>query len=242
MKNLLLSLIFSLSFFTINAQAPSNVTVYDCTTASRNIYNTLGTGKSVIIMSKGVDCSICMSVAPGWQTYALDNKSTVEVWAAMTYTYNPATFSASCAATDKWVADYGWSDIFAFPDSSRAWYQSGTPRYYVYSAIDSTITYQGSSSAAARSNAIAQSVVGLKNVFKGGNIQIAYTNNQVRLNFIPEGINGYKMFDINGRLLEEATINNKSLTIESTSFKKGIYLLQLLEKATPVGQTKIMLF
>lgn len=169
-------LLFSL---TLVSQEPLDKTIYDCNSNSKTIQNTLGTGKALIIAHEGVDCSICQSKAPALQTWANNNQVKVEVWAAMTYKYDPNTFSNACQATNNWVSTYNWTDIFAFPDSNRAWVQNATPTYYVYSPADSSIIYQGTSESTAQSTAISASTVGLKENLLADNIQLYYRENHL---------------------------------------------------------------
>lgn len=68
MKKIISSIIAIIGGFTIATAHPPNATVYDCISNSKNIYQTLGTGKSIIIASKGFDCSICMNSAPTVQS------------------------------------------------------------------------------------------------------------------------------------------------------------------------------
>ena len=241
MKKLLFTFLIS-SFSLVTFAQPSNATVYDCDTNSRTIYDVLGTGKSVIVLSKGVDCGICRNAAPGWQTWASNNKSDVEVWGAITYLYNPNNFSPPCTATDKWVSDFSWTDIFTFADSNRAWYQSGTPRYYVYSAIDSTISYQGGSSSVARSNALAQSTVDLGNIFDNKQLLFSYNNQQIQLKQVPASVDQYRLLDISGRIVNEGRVNSPNFTIQIESFNKGVYILQLFNRGKAIGQRKAMIY
>ncbi|MEQ8624221.1 MAG: T9SS type A sorting domain-containing protein [Vicingaceae bacterium] len=238
----LLFIFLSTSFSLVAIAQPSNATVYDCDTNSRTIYDVLGTGKSIIVLSKGVDCSICRNAAPGWQTWASNNKTEVEVWGAITYLYNQSNFSPPCTATNKWINDFSWTDIFTFADSSRDWYQSGTPRYYVYSAIDSTITYQGGSSSAARSNAIAQSTVGLSNVFDNKQLLYIYSKQQIQLKQVPSSVDQFRLVDLSGRIVNEGNVNSSLLSIQVGNLNKGVYILQLFNRGNAIGQRKAMIY
>ncbi|MFT6948596.1 MAG: hypothetical protein ACJARP_003030 [Vicingaceae bacterium] len=241
MKKILLSLLSVFFLTTFFAQVPSNITVYDCGGNSENIYNTLGTGKSVIVLSKGLDCSICRNSAPGWQTWALANTNNVAVWGAITYLYNPAAFppASMCILTDTWEVTYGWANIFTFPDSNRLWFQASTPKYYVYSAIDSSIAYQGTSSTLARNAAIAQSTVGLnKNILLDAKVFIY--NGIITIKDLPSSIDALKIYNAKGQLVFQKDLSQSSEKIDVSQFEKGIYILQF---SSPKGlESKKLVF
>ena len=228
MKKLQFLLLFTVcSFASIMAQAPANRTVYDCNSNSKNIYATLATGKSIIIAHNGVDCSICVNAAPGWQTWAAANTNNVEVWGAITYTYFARNFPPAnmCTITQTWKTTHNWTNIFTFPDSNRLWYQGSSPRYFVYSAIDSSIVYQGSNSTSAKNAALAQSTVGInKNVLEDA--KIFASNGKVIIRNLPIGISSVKLFNIQGQLLLSQSLNSTSSTLDVSSFNKGIYIVQ----------------
>ena len=223
----------SIFFSTIcTAQAPLNKTVYDCDSNSKNIQDVLGTGKALIIAHKGVDCSICKSSAGPLQTWAAANKSKVEVWGAMSYRYNPNSFKPECQKTKDWDSTYAWNDIFAFADSSRSWAASSSPRYYVYSAIDSTIVFQGSSRTVAQDSALNHStiVVGLNELSAAEQIKVVYNAGQIELKNLPEKTIELFVYNLNGKLIEKRRDFNLSTSINTAGFEKGIYILQLRTK------------
>lgn len=234
---------FSLLFSSIGfTQPPANITVYDCNGASKNIYNTLATGKSIIVAHKGVDCSICINSAPGWQTWAASNKNKVEVWGAITYTYNPAQFTPAnmCAKTAQWVTTHNWMDIFTFPDSNRIWVNGGSPRYYVYSAIDSSIVYQGSNSTTARNTAIAQSVVGLEKSFLA-NSSIYIVEKQLQLKDLPSFIESVMVYNLKGQLVLQEKVIYENQVINMTNLKAGIYIAQFRTNDNRLESLKLSL-
>ena len=241
MKTLLIVTFTILLFGTSQAQVPLNRTVYDCVNNSKNIYATLSTGKSVIVLHKGVDCSICRGAASGWQTWAAANTTNVEVWGALTYTYSGSAFPVAnmCTLTNNWVATYGWNDIFTFPDSNRLWVQAGSPRYYVYSAIDSSIVYQGPNSAIARSTAIAQSTVGInKSILKDAKVY-SY-NGELIIKNLPNEIKALKIFNANAQLVLEKESQDKDQVINLANYEKGIYIVQFI---SPKGiESKKLIF
>lgn len=206
------------------AQIPSNATVYDCQGNSKNIYQTLSAGKSVIVLHKGVDCSICRNSAPGWQTWAAANSNDVDVWGAITYTYNASNFNPPCQKTTAWKSQYSWNDIFTFADSNRQWVAGGSPTYYVYSAIDSTIVYTGSNPTTARNIAIAQSTVGLKKSILDGS-SIYYSNNSIYLKNLRDNIETLSIKALNGQTIKEIMINTNVDLINVENLPKGLYIL-----------------
>lgn len=242
MKNFTFLILFSLFGYTYG-QVPANRTVYDCNNNSKNIYATLATGKSIIIAHKGVDCSICRSTAPGWQTWAAANSTNVEVWGALTYTYSSSAFPTPtqtvCDLTQLWETRYGWNDIFTFPDSNRLWFQGSSPRYYVYSAIDSSIVYQGSSSTLARSNALAQSTVGLNSTVLD-DAKIYSFDGQIIIKDLPIGITEMKLFNTSGQLVFERDLNTTNSNFDVSEVNKGIYILQF--SGTKGTESKRLLF
>ncbi len=217
-----------LSSLFIVAQIPTNFTATDCSNTSKTIHTVLGTtGKSIIIMSKGVDCSACRSTASGWQTWASQNTTDVEVWGAITYRYNPMVFSNPCAAVNSWVNQYAWTNIFAFPDNNRDFLGPAMPRYYVYSAIDSSIVYNGSSSSTARSIALQNSVVGINELNALKAVSVSISNGQLTLSQLPNEPLQFEVYNVNGQLIQSASVNTETQSIGTSHIKSGIYLLRL---------------
>lgn len=235
---LLFSLLFisSLAF----AQAPANKTVYDCSGNSKEIYATLGTtGKSIIVAHKGVDCGICINSAPGWETWASANTNKVEVWGAITYTYNPNAFTNPCTKTTQWKSTHNWNSIFTFADSARDWVNGGSPRYYVYSAIDSTIVYQGPNSTTARNMALAQSVVGIQKSNLREDFNLRFANEQLSLS-APLNIKSVQIFSIDGRLVVNRLINQPAIEITTSGFANGMYIVLVEDENGNLGSEKIL--
>jgi len=225
------ALILTLIIFSATsiAQAPLNKTVYDCDSNSKNIQDVLGTGKALIIAHKGVDCSICKSSAGPLQTWAASNKSKVEVWGAMSYRYNPNSFKPECQKTKDWDSTYKWNDIFAFADSSRSWAASSSPRYYVYSAIDSSIVFQGSSRTVAQDSALNHSKisVSLNDLNEIDQFQLLYQSNQIILKNLPKNTSELIIYDLNGRIIDRKPNAKLYSPISTSGFKKGVYILQI---------------
>lgn len=225
MKVFILSLVFLFSS-ALMAQLPLDKMIYDCNSNSKTIQNTLGTGKSLIVAHKAVDCSICQSQAPGLQSWANNNKIKVAVWGAMTYKYDLNTFSDACQATNDWVNTYNWDDIFAFPDSNRSWAQSVTPTYYVYSPEDSSIIYQGTSISTAQSTALSASTVGIEENFLKQNIKLYYNGNHLIIENEAKEIQQIELRSISGKLSFTHRISKGNNRLEVNGLAKGFYFVQ----------------
>jgi hypothetical protein len=241
MKKFILSLSILYSAALL-AQVPLDKTVYDCNSNSKTIQNTLGTGKAIIIAHEGVDCSICQSKAPALQTWANSNKVKVEVWAAMTYKYDPNTFSNDCQATNNWVNTYNWTDIFTFPDSNRAWVQNATPTYYVYSPIDSSIIYQGTSETTAQSRAISASTVGLNDNILEKNIKLFYNGENLVIENTAQEIRQIELRSITGKLVSSHNVGQGENYIDLNKQAKGIYFVQFKGNNKLFGTKKVSIY
>ena len=240
MKRILLVLF---SFFAVQgfAQPQGDYTAYDCNGNSKNLYATLASGKSVIVAHKGVDCGICINSAPGWQTWAAANTNKVDVWGAITYTYNPNQFTTAnmCSRTASWKNTHGWNDIFTFPDSTRLWVNFSSPRYYVYSAIDSSLVYQGPSSSTARNMAIAQSTVGIQdNLLRGS--KFIYTSGQLTIENLNSAVQQISVFSISGKLVAEYSTNSTRFNQDVSNLGKGIFVLQVRDNQGSVNNKKVV--
>ncbi len=84
MKKIIILSVLSFLMSAVIAQVPADRTVYNCANNSKNIYATLAIRKSVIIVHKGVDCSICRNAVSTWQVWAAANTTNVEVRGAIT--------------------------------------------------------------------------------------------------------------------------------------------------------------
>lgn len=232
--------IFFLSFLFSQAQ-PLNKTVTDCNGTSKNIQAVLGTGKALVIAQKGVDCSICMISAPTVESFAAQNSTKVEVWGAMTWKYNPNTFSNPCNAINNWNNTHGWSNVFAFADMNREWLAGGTPRYYVYSPRDSSIVYAGSSLSQAQNRALAESIVGLTPNNRPEPILAYGFNQRIYIQNIPKNVNAIRILDLSGKIIAERKGIAKS-NIQFNEMKNGIYFIQLEENNFYNSARKVIVY
>jgi hypothetical protein len=238
MKKIISSIIAIIGGCTIaTAQPPANATVYDCNSNSKNIYQTLGTGKSIIIASKGFDCSICMNSAPTVQSWAAQNKTKVEVWGAMTYTYR--TTLPDCSNIASWKNTYNWNDVFMFIDSAEAWFQNGTPKYITYSAIDSSILYQGSNFTTARNFALGSSTVGIPTIQGIEQSNIYSYDGILYLSNLPESVQQLSIYDLTGKLISSSPIINTTSQF-GLSQRKSVLIIRLYANDGSTYQQKIM--
>ena len=211
--------------FAISAQVPLTGSFTDCNNTSKDIQNTLGTGKAIIIAHKGVDCSICISQAPSLQTWAAQNTTKVEVWTALTWKYNPMSFSNACNTTNAWVARYSWNDIFTFPDSQRQFISSSTPRYYVYSPVDSSIAYNGTNRNTAYSTALQLSAVGVAENILKEKLNVNLRGKELSVVNSLDQLIELNIYSIQGSLLKSATITNQT-SIDLNTISSGVILLR----------------
>lgn len=235
-----LALVFLFVSVNLNAQTPTNATVYDCNNTSKNIQNTLGTGKALVILSKGFDCSICVNAAPAWQTFAAQNTSSVEVWGAMTFTYSGSI--PTCSNINTWRNSHNWFDIYMFIDSTEQWYLRGTPRYLVYSAIDSTIVYDGRNPTTARNVALSNTLItSIKKYDAIGDIKVKSFLGRIELSDLPSDLRLIEVINLSGQLIKTINVNANQINI-NLSDSSGIYLLKFTNSKNQVGIKKIHSF
>lgn len=217
-----LMLVFAISGF---SQVP-DASVTNCNSATKSLHSTLGTGKVLMIVSEGFDCVNCQNSAPGLQSFAAQNAGGIEVWAAMTYTYN-ANATPACPELDNWVSNYGWTDIFAFIDAQRNWLDAGTPRYYVYSPQDTTLAYAGfnKTSAFDKAKELA-TTVSLK---ENGTEEFAayWSDGLVQVNFPDEIDLKVQLLNLTGKVIKETTLRHGNRSLSTSGMSPGLYLLSV---------------
>ncbi len=209
----------------LNAQTVTDHSVVDCNGNQNSIYQVLSTGTPLIVASKGFDCSICVSRAPGWGTWATNNSS-VEVWGAMTNTYSANT--PSCAQVNNWVNTHGWSNIFTFVDANKFFFEFGTPRYIVYDPADSSIAYEGGNQSTARSTALSlvnNTISVAENPLEV--IHYYYQNGSLEFKNIPEGNTQVDVYNLAGKKERSFNLNLNQSSFPVSDLPKGIYLLRL---------------
>lgn len=202
--------------------------VTDCAGTTNSIYSVLGSGKVLVVASKGLDCSICKSSAPAVQNFAAQNVGSIEVWGAMTFTYNSNT--PTCAQVSNWVSTYSWTDVFSFVDSDRHWYMTGTPRYLVYDPADSSLAYVGAN----RSLAFQTAKSLVSSVGRGeldfSDINIINVEQGVEVQNLPAPIS-YDLYSLTGMVVLEGNLDRNENRVGTAGLKSGIYLLKLSTKA-----------
>lgn len=227
----LYTLLFSFLVLSISAQV-MDVQVKDCGNMPSSIHTVLATGKVLLVASEGLDCSICKNKAPGLQAWAAQNSSKIQVWGAMTYTYSNNV--PSCAAVSNWVSSYGWNDVFAFIDTNKFWFQSGTPRFTVYDPADSTIAYQGFDENAAKSKALELSsgnTVGIKENTQS-EFYVSQSPNSVALHNLPKGFIDIQLTSLTGKVVRNLKYNVDSdiAQLGTSDLNAGVYLVSVENK------------
>jgi hypothetical protein len=234
-----LTLFLSLSLLILQGQVMDR-TVEDCNSNSKSIYNALSSGKALIVASKGFDCSICVNRAPGWGTWSTANKQQVEVWGAMTNTYSSAT--PSCNMVNTWISTHGWADIYTFIDSSQYFFATGTPRYLVYSPVDSSLIYQGGSDSQARTLALNASQTGLSLSQNSVLESISFFINARSVHFssMPAENILVEIYNLTGQKEKVRNLSKDNAVLPLNDLAKGIYLMRLSSKGQAITR-KIVL-
>lgn len=201
-----------------------NVQVTDCDGITKNIYQVLGTGKVLLVSSDGITCSICQNSAAGKQNFAASNKAGIEVWSAMTSGFSGGL--TDCQSVDNWISTYTWSDIFTFVDSSLYWYKQGTPRFYVYSPLDSTLAYEGFSESTAFQTArsLVQNVSLQEPERK--EFSVNYAEGLLHVNNPQQGVLRIQVVNITGKDVRSSLISDKTAEVYVGDLPPGLYLIR----------------
>ncbi len=112
-----------------------------CGLEERSVLGSLNSGKAVLVMVTGFDCSICQSHAASIKLFSEEHQN-IEVWGAMRWQYNQDP--ENCNDIVDWNQSYAWDDLFTFLDTGDAWIQLGTPYFYVFSPENNALIFQGS--------------------------------------------------------------------------------------------------
>jgi len=227
MKQVILSIILSVSATFTFAQAVPDASFTDCNGSTRSIYQALATGKVLVVANAGTNCGICQSHAPGVASLANNNPNSMEVWGSIT---TKTGGNPGCTALNSWVNTYSWTNVFSFLDSNKYWFVAATPRYTVIDPADSSIAYAGSNWTTAQNTAtqLANSI-GIDEQKLVSSVAVANNALHIRLNETAKSGN-VKMYDITGALLEDWNIIDaeKNMTLRfNRTYKKGIYLIQI---------------
>ncbi|MCA1762868.1 MAG: T9SS type A sorting domain-containing protein [Flavobacteriales bacterium] len=212
------------------AQVPDRMET-NCDGETRSLHATLDAGLPVIVASKGFDCSICVNQAETVGDFADAYQGQIEVWGAMTYTYSST--EPTCDVTENWVSNYGWNNIFAFPDVEEYWLELGTPRYYVIAPETREVVYEGSNFSTATENATALLSLSTSELLNSpGDLKI-YANNeglQVHLNVPISGQVRMEVSDILGgqvHAFSKNLVKGDNRFTEPFNQNQGIYILRI---------------
>lgn len=229
MKKFLL-VIFAFLAFGVNAQKVPNSTFTDCNNNTQDIYSILATGKVLMIASKGLDCSICMSHAANFENFIATNDGTIAGWGAMVYNYQ--TNTPTCTDVSSWNSTYGWNKIFSFVDANKDFLMSGTPRYYVINPADSTEVYSGNFNTAKQIALQYASSVSIEEEYFG-DLKVFRQNDGIALQTSASRVNNLSvvLYNITGQQEQvwtelESGQSGYRLTVNK-SLNSGVYLLRL---------------
>lgn len=235
--------IFSLFLFasTLSAQV-ADTSYTDCDGSTESIYGIIGQGTPLIIASKGLDCSICMSQAPGIQTFAADHPE-IRIWGAMNNKYSSAL--PTCTGSNNWESQYSWNNVFMFLDEYDRWVGAGFPWYYVISPVDSTVVYEGSfSQATIEALALAPSAIGEP---KAKTFSLFYDAAARRVQFVNPSMenSNFTLVNATGQtILETPVTGTQNQTIQIAlpeNLPHGVYLALLRDGKGNVFSGKLLL-
>lgn len=228
MKKILLSI--ALPFFTLlalnlNAQVGDR-SEENCQGQSSSIYAVLGSGKSLLVASEGFDCTVCQSKAAQLENLAQQDSNLVTTWGAMTFTYSSA--QPSCADLQTWDSTYQWQTVFSFLDSTEHYFQFGTPRYIVYSPVDSSEVYAGVDEVQAFSKARNEAQKLLRREeYPLEQLELIRQPQSVYLKNLPAGSGKLTVYNLAGQPVLQKKLNTSEVRIPWGNRPPGIYLFQL---------------
>jgi hypothetical protein len=238
MKKILLS-IFITFVFGLSAQKIPNASYTDCNGNTQDIYSVLASGKVLMIASKGLDCSICMSHASGYESFIDQNKATIAGWGAMVFNYK--TDVPTCSEITSWNTTYGWNQIFSFADSNKDFLVSGTPRYYVVNPADSAVVYNGGNFNTAQQTALQYaSSISIKEKSYFADLKVFRQNEAIALKTSVSIANNSLaiLYNITGQKEQvwsefEASPSGYRLSLNK-NLNSGVYLLRLTSNGKEV--------
>ena len=211
----------------------------NCDGEMRSVHQVGDEGKPLIIATKGLDCSTCMSHAPAVGDFAEDYAGQIEVWGAMTYLYSPN--DPTCPAVADWESDYGWTNIFTFLDLAEYWVEGGgLPDYRVIHPQTHEEVYLGPSWDDARDEALELLSLSIANIDNGiQQLSVVARDGQLQL-WIDGGNPGklqVEVLTIIGQRVAEFQTNITS-GAQRLEFpfneKEGVYLLRAIQDGQPV--------
>lgn len=224
------TLIALLTFAFVSAQPINDRTETNCDGESRSVYEVTGTGMSIIVASKGFDCSICISQADDVAAFANDNIGVVQVWGAMKYLYSGAT--ADCDDVNNWDNTHAWSNVFSFPDPSGYWASNGTPFYQVIDPTTVEIAYSGSNFTNASLTALGLTSLSTADIIREEGLSVNGDGEYLNMQFWGNKTGQAQMdiYNIVGQKIENYTFEiNSGSNIISLPFlsKDGIYIANI---------------
>ncbi len=226
MKTYAILSLFFFAFLTGYGQI-ENRTETNCSGESRSVYDVGDSGKPLIVASKGFDCGICQNQASAVKTWADNNADVVEVWGAMTFTYNSS--AASCDDVNNWNSTHGWNEnIFSFPDQDEFWFDLGTPRYYVIHPETHEVEYMGSSFNTATGIALELTTLSTDDLSETVEFKVWQSQEGVVVE-LEESLSGeLRIFNLLGQQVFNQTLRlNENRMVIPFSENEGIYILSL---------------
>lgn len=218
-------LIFTLLSGWALGQVP-DFTAENCDGKQQGLHQILGSGKALVVASEGFDCSICQSKAAQLETRATNDSDLVVTWGAMTYTYSSA--QPSCADLQTWDSTYQWQTVFSFLDSTEHYFQFGTPRYIVYSPVDSSEVYAGGDEVQAFSKARNEAQKLLRREeYPLEQVELIRQPQSVYLKNLPAGSGKLTVYNLAGQPVLRKELNTSEVRIPWGNRPPGIYLFQL---------------
>lgn len=215
----------------------------NCDGESRSIYGVGMEGKPLLVAAKGLDCSICMNLAPDVRDFADQYDEQIEVWGAMQNLYNPE--NPTCVGVENWENDYSWTTIFTFLDSEDFWrYQGGLPDYHVIHPVTHEAVYIGSNWTEASNATLELLSLGLAPIDNGiGHVQAIAQNGELQL-LIDGGVPGTLNVEVVTVIGQQIAEYRVSITAGPQRFafpfdqRGGVYLL----RATQHGHAVVRKF
>lgn len=199
----------------------------NCDGKQQGLHQILGSGKALVVASEGFDCSICQSKAAQLETRATNDSDLVVTWAAMTYTYSNQ--QPNCQELRRWDSVNGWETIFSFLDSTEYFFQFGTPRYLVYSPVDSSQIYAGGNEQQAYFLARQAAQQFLTQAEKPvlGDIFLHQQEGSVVLQGLPAKSGRLKVFNLAGNQVYQTELAQPVERIPWQGYPPGVYLFHL---------------
>ena len=207
-------------------QAP-DFFAHNCAGKTQSLYQVLSSGKALVVASEGFDCSICQSKAAQLENRATNDSDRVVTWAAMTYTYSNQ--QPPCSELSRWDSVYAWETIFSFLDSNEYFFSLGTPRYLVYSPVDSSQIYVGSDEqqAYAQARQAAQQLLHRAPRPLLDNLHLQQQGGRILLRGLPRQPGQLQVFNLAGKRIYQTALRQGEENIPWQGYAPGVYLFHL---------------